>query len=531
MSQREVRQVDRCTHWQSSDPALDDLWRRCVVTALNDFGYSNMDGRVVAMGPPWLRDHVHELKAYKYFLTDLTSGLEFFFRHRLPDGHYPDFFVPIGDQHQKFVAPEWEVEDHAENRVFIRIPCEADLEYLAVEGVYQAWKATGDDRWLAAQIPILEQGLRVLTSHPKRWNKQRGLVMRPFTPDTWDFINFYDADDHFKTNCEIRRFDDTIPFCIFHGDNSGLYAACSQMAEMLSALHENDKASEWRKLGNGVRDRANKLLFGDGFYVHQFHLNPSLEKVHNERARLSLSNTYDINRGLPTHEMAVRIIDSFRKRWDETKPKYVGEWFTIEPPYEPRFGWYVPGEYVNGGLFGAVAGELAKAAFNHGREEYAFDILKRFGRFVQEKGEVPFMCWPDGRSYGGGPAGWSAAAVVSAMMESLAGIEDLAMRFRSVRLSPKWAAGGTESAEIRACYPASGEGFAYSYRQAGQQVRLKCSGSGGKLSVRLLMPKGREPKTVTWDGKPARFTFSRIENSRYLEFDAPSQNGELLVRL
>jgi len=515
----------------TSDEDLNDLWRRVVACTLNDYGYSNMDGRLITMGPPWLRDHIHEMKAYKYLVEDVKSGLEFFFRHRLSDGQFPDFFVPIGDQHQKFVHPNFELEDAAENRVFIRVPVEADLEYLAVEGVHQAWRATGELDWVERQIPILEKGLEHLTSHKWRWSPEHGLVKRPFTPDTWDFVNFYDADDHFKTNCEIRRMDDSSAFCLFHGDNSGLYSACNMMDEMLGALGREKEARRWLEFGAGVRERANRLLWGDGFYIHQMHLDPALAQIHDERDRLSLSNPYDINRGLPDHEMAVSIIDAYLERWHLRRETHIAEWFTIDPPYEPRFGWYIPGEYVNGGLFGAVAGELAKASFGHGREEYAVDILRRYHKFICEKGEVGFMYWPDGRPYGGGPAGWCAAAVVSAMLEGLAGVEDAATCFSHVVLSPRWCAAGVEQADVCVTYPASGVQFGYRYEADGSRVGIECLGTGGRLGIRLLLPEGADVVSVSWEGRPIEYRLSRIGGSAYLEAERLSQRGKLEVQL
>ncbi len=515
----------------TSDEDLNDLWRTVVACALNDYGYSNMDGCLVAMGPPWLRDHVHETKAYKYLVEDLKSGLDFFFRHQLPDGQFADFFVPIGDQHQKFVDPDFELEDPVGNRVFIRVPVEADLEYLAVEGVYQVWKATGDLEWIERRIPILEKGLNHLTSHKWRWSADHGLVKRPFTPDTWDFIHFYDPDDHFRTNCEIRRMDDTTPFCLFHGDNSGLYSACRMMGEMLASLGREGDAQRRLELGAGIRERANKQLWGGEFYIHQVHLDPALARMHDERSRLSLSNPYDVNRGLPDHDMAVSIIDAYCERWRARRGTHFAEWFTIDPPYEPRFGWYVPGEYVNGGLFGAVAGELAKAAFQHGREKYAVDILRRYYGFIRSKGEVGFMYWPDGRSYGGGPAGWCAAAAVSAMMEGLAGIDDRSVRFIEVGVSPRWYAAGVEEAEVSAVYPASGARFGYKYEARGDRIRLTCSGEGERLHVHLLLPRDADIVSALWRGRPVEYKLCAIEESTYLDADGLSQSGTLELSL
>ena len=517
------------TSFYCSDENLNDLWRWVVDSALNDFGCSRMDGRDVAMGPPWLRDHVHEMKAYKYLVEDMTSGLEFFLRHQFPDGQFPDFFVPIGDQHQKFVHTDFEQEDPSEDRVFIRVPVEADLEYLAVEGVYQAWQATGDTEWMSRQLPILKKGLSHLTSHKWRWSEEYGLVKRPFTPDTWDFISWYDPDDHFRTNCEIRRMDDSVPFCLFHGDNSGLYSACMMMAGMAQA-DSSPEVTDWAEFGEHIRERANRLLWGDGFYVHQLHLDREMFALHNERSRLSLSNPYDINRGMPTHAMAVSIIDAYPKRWKLRKDTHIAEWFTIDPPYEPRFSWYVPGEYVNGGLFGAVAGELSKAAFRHGREAYAVDILRRYHALIREWGEVRFMWWPDGRPFGGGPSGWCGGAVVSAMIEGLAGVKDRGVAMSDVLLSPRWASADVSSATIAAGYPASKKAFSYRYTADSDRITIECTGDGS-LAVHLMLPQGARVVSASWQEQPVEHRVSKIEGSSYLDVEGLCQSGLLTVSI
>lgn len=66
--------------WQRSDEDLNDLRRRISGCAKNNYHFREMDGRLVAIGPECLRDHVHEMNAYKYFFEDVASGLEFFLR-------------------------------------------------------------------------------------------------------------------------------------------------------------------------------------------------------------------------------------------------------------------------------------------------------------------------------------------------------------------------------------------------------------------------------------------------------------------
>ncbi len=518
------------TLFKTSDDVLNALWQRMVESTLADFGVTELDGQQVTMGPAWLRDHVHELKGYKYLGADLTSGLDFFFRHQLPDGQFPDFFMPIGDQHADFVTDAYKVNDPIENRVFIRIPVEADLEYLAVEGVYQAWQASGDKDWMQAKMKTLERGLHHLTTDRFRWDPDLRLVVRPHTTDTWDYTFFYD-DDHFLTNCEIRRLDETVPLCVFHGDNSGLYMASLMLAHLYGELGESARAADWESFASGVRKRANDLLWGKGFFIHQYHLDPIERAKWNEEDRLSLSNTYDINRGFTTHQQAVSIIDAFRRRWEQRRDHYFAEWFTIEPPYDMQIAFFKPGQYTNGGLFTLTGAELAKAAFNHGREEYGVDILHRYWDFIKTHTRAGFIFYPDGSFCGGGPEGWPAAAYISAMMEGLAGVNDLDTRFKSLRISPRWAAAAVTEANIVAHYPASGQKTGYAYRHSGKEIIMDINGDSEMVSLNILLPKGSHVAAAKFNGRDLSFSEELIESSRYARTNLPEPVGEVCIML
>ena len=84
-------------------------------------------------------------------------------------------------------------------------------------------------------------------------------------------------------------------------------------------------------------------------------------------------------------------------------------------------------------LAALVGGELAKAAFDHGFEEYGVDILKRYHSLVSEKGESYLWYFPDGTpasvetstSPEAEPTdGWGSSAVLYALIAGLAGVED-----------------------------------------------------------------------------------------------------------
>lgn len=141
------------------------------------------------------------------------------------------------------------------------------------------------------------------------------------------------------------------------------------------------------------------------------------------------------------------------------------------------------------------------------------------------------MCWPDGRPYGGGPAGWCAAALVSAMAEGLAGIEDASTCFREAVVSPRWCAAGVAHADIVVAYPASGARFNYRYESAVGRISVTCSGDGERLRIHLLLPEGSEIVSAWWNGEPIQYTVSKVEGSVYLDADGLSQNGTLELSL
>ena len=112
---------------------------------------------------------------------------------------------------------------------------------------------------------------------------------------------------------------------------------------------------------------------------------------------LGISNPYDINRGMPTEEMAQSIIKTYFDLIEETIDKSFAEWFGIYPPVEPFFGTENPGQYLNGGVISIVAGELAKAALQHAYEAYGIDIINRLIDVTEKfDGYLPCVMQPDG---------------------------------------------------------------------------------------------------------------------------------------
>lgn len=174
---------------------------------------------------------------------------------------------------------------------------------------------------------------------------------------------------------------------VMHGDNSGVYQAMHQLAWLNRRLGNEGKAKAWEARAEMLKDNMLKHLWNGKFFIHQLHLNHE-GMDQKEHERLSLSNTYDINRGLTDTAQSRSIIEEYMKRRE--KNSCFAEWFTIDPPYE-RFFIYEKGTYVNGAISPFAAGELAKAALNNGYEKYGWDIIQRFMQLVERDGNTYFL--------------------------------------------------------------------------------------------------------------------------------------------
>src|SRR4029078_779037 len=133
------------------------------------------------------------------------------------------------------------------------------------------------------------------------------------------------------------------------------------------------------------------------------------------------------------------------------------EWYSIDPPFPPvSFGMAEgkgeqQGEYVNGGLMPLVGGELARGAFRVGGERYGFDILSRYSFLIGDTNASYLWYYPAGNPGKSGPEtlpsdGWGASAMLAALLEAAAEIENQGARYQDVQLSPRWPAADNVSA-------------------------------------------------------------------------------------
>lgn len=470
----------------------------------------------------WLRDHSDILRGARYFDADVLTGVAHFAATQRANGSLFDF-----------VSCNMDRENWTK---YVRVPVEADVEYRFVKGIYLGWQATGDDAWLERMLPHAERALAYSFSHPWRWDEERQLVKRAYTMDTWDF-------DFVEEGQEWLNFQvtDRTHWGIFHGDNSGFYEACRCLEQLYGHLGKDERRVFWAERATQLGERANELCWNGDFYAHRVPLDGFRMPGVDEEAQLSLSNPMAANRGLASHEMAVSIVDEYRRRGDSSE--LFAPWYSIDPPFPGGcFGdpLLVAGAYVNGGIMPLVGGELARAALEHGREEYGVSILRQYAALTEERDETYLWYFPDGRPSSAETStspeatatdGWGSSAMLYALVEGLAGIVDRDHLFRGVRLAPRWAAAGVEKASVEVGYEASTAGFGYAYEAGPEGLDLRVEGDA-ELSLHLMLPAGRRATAVHVEGAPISFANAAVEGTPYADAElAVSGRADIRVHL
>jgi hypothetical protein len=354
-----------------------------------------VDGKFHYFFVPWLRDHVHTLKGMKYYFADIKPAIELFAKYQREDGMIADnVYGSSKDQNmwdKRFGKGGfiWRTPDYKFE--FKRIPAEADMEYLFIEGLYYTWKATGDTNWMSNWVENAIKAIKYCTSDPYRWSEKYGLVKRGYTIDTWDFQSNFHIEDTGKDIMVIDK--DKTKFGIMHGDITGTIASLRYLAEMLDALDRKSDAESMRAKATDFQQKLDKLAWNGNFYTHHVPEDPSFKPDFgvDTSTQVSLSNAYAINRGI-THEQSVKIIETYKRIAKEKPVSSPAEWFAIYPPFKNGFDgelW----SYMNGGVISIVAGELAKGAFENGYETYGVDILTRILAQAKENNNYIYGCY------------------------------------------------------------------------------------------------------------------------------------------
>jgi hypothetical protein len=476
----------------------------------------------------WIRDHVHVMKAMKYLVPEISSFWQFYMETQTREGLYYDYYYPIENRLNYrlnlFDNRYWQIFP-GDAIQMLRLPVEADLEYLMVEGAFYIWQATGDTTYIKKWLDGLEKGMHYAMNDPLRWSRKYQLVKRGYTLDTWDFMQLPTSREEYvkqgnNVDLGIFNIDEETPMGIMHGDNSGMYAASNQLSQMFNSVSDQTKANFWRHQAELFRTRTNTLCWNGKYYAHFVPDDPMPDYLHiDQENTLSLSNPYDINRGLPTHDMAVSIIKTYHDLKSKNDMNSFAEWFGIYPPVTPHFADYLPGSYMNGGVNTIVGGELAKAALQHGMEAYGIDILNRMHALTKKHdGKLPVSYKPDGTVDEGIPDNWGQAAVMSAVVEGLAGVTDGGVLFNSVDLSPRWILTSKDDVEITVAYGPSGKFVKYRFRHSPRQrsITLDVSGDPQTYNIRVLLPTDKVYAESILDKKVVKAKIEKIENSTYV---------------
>lgn len=533
-----IYRLDASTIVQTGQEAFDHLYPRVAGFMANaHLGYY-LDGHYIegyrSPDSPllWLRDHYYQGRAFCYFDSNVTSLLDAFRREQASNGSLPDFLA----------RPDWHIQS-------FRTPVEADVEYLFVQAIYEAWQMTGDDQWLISMLPAMQRAVNYTLTDPLRWEPTLGLVKRPFTIDTWDFEYGPSTIDPGTGQAAPRHWiDEHTKWGIFHGDNTGLAQALTSLATIESYLGQPENAQYHRDMAAAIMARLNALSWNGSFYTHHVKLIPYDVPGVDEAQQLSLSNAIALNRNVLTIDQAQSIINAYRTRIRQRNNVAFAEWWSIDPPFPAgsfglagRLGER-PGEYVNGGVMPLVGGELARGAFRYGFEDYGFDILERYYRLIASSNASFLWYYPTGGPGIGSPNtiptdGWGAGAMVAALIGGAAGIEDIGIRYSEVIISPRWtAAKNVTDAYVVARYAASDGYVAYRWQHAQDRgktyLRIEATGSGQLLHVRLMLPPDtKSVKEVILNGQPVPIVLDTVGTSQYVTLTAPADITQVQVEV
>jgi hypothetical protein len=338
------------------------------------------NGKTYHYFEPWVLDHSQNMMGLKYFksygaeMVDLMrqtqrdDGMIYSFVHNEPNVDY--FFT-----RDKISGYTQQIGD----KVFTRQPAENHPEYLYVNTIYQCWQAAADDAWMEKNLESASKALDYALHDPARWSKRFGLLKRVYTIDSWDFA----VEDEYMPDLGITSSMMIDPekskFGIFFGDNTGYISACYELAEMLAHARKTSEAAIYKSRGDELKKRLNALSWNGKYFTH-FIDEDSMVVRHlgvDEKSQIAQGNAYSLNRDISA-DQSKAIIETYLNLKNHLPVGSPGEWYAIYPPFQKGFTMHdAVWQYMNGGVGGHVAGELARGAYANGYEKYGTDILNR----------------------------------------------------------------------------------------------------------------------------------------------------------
>lgn len=396
------------TDLRDDDGRFTRLFQQLRRTLLCDSpaGYSTLfyHGRPYHAYIHWILDHAHTAKGMQYIVADrdaegrpvdpTASFLDLWQTVQRDDGMvYSNAFPAETNPYFMAALGPYGFAKVDGGLNFNRQPCENHNEYNYVETVHLAWKAHGDDAWMTDKLDSVLRALDYSVNDPLRFSRRFGLLKRGYTIDSWDF----QVEDRYTVHFPLgtaQNISAETKFGIFFGDNHGYANACAAAAEMLDHAGRGAEAQRLRQREADVRRRLDAVAWNGRFFTHRVEEDDSVVRDLgvDEKTQVAMSNAYALNRGIP-HEQAVAILRTYQQLRVSGAPEPLAEWYAIFPPFGRGFGkdsdrW----QYMNGGVHGHAAGELARGAFEHGFETYGVDILLRLSDLAaaHPKGIVAF---------------------------------------------------------------------------------------------------------------------------------------------
>ena len=343
------------------------------------------NGKIRTYFHNWGLDHYHTMKGMQYFSpiggewVDLSAEFQdesgFIYSFIATDKMYSPFHFKLGYGPLGF----FNMIDE-ENQVYLcRQPVENHCEYIHVNTVYLAWQASGDTTWMKSLLPSCAKALDYSVTDRLRYSKKYGLLKRVYTIDSWDFqaVDKYLPD--LGLNSTMLLDAEKSKFGVFYGDNHGYILACEELSKMYDIAGDKANADKYARRAADMRKRIDDLSWNGRFFTHFIEEDPTVVRDFgvDEKSQLSQSNCYAVNRNLKP-EQNKAIIESYLDMKNNLPKGSPGEWYAIYPPFERGFGKHnKKWQYMNGGVAGHAAGELAQGAYECGYEAYATDILTR----------------------------------------------------------------------------------------------------------------------------------------------------------
>jgi hypothetical protein len=348
------------------------------------------NGKTYSYFVEWVLDNNNTMKGMQYFSPSGAGLVDLLRENQQPNGMIWSF-VRSGDDDSHYYNTAYSSLGYFkkdQDAWFVRQPVENHVEYNFVNMIYQQWKASGDEGWMKNNLDCAMRALDYSVTDTVRWSKRFRLLKRPYCIDSWDF----QVDDEYTPYAPVSPTMVIVPgktkFGIFFGDNTGYYEACNQLSEMLNHAGLKDQAKLYQQRGQDILARLNALSWNGHYYRHFIDEDPSVIRHLgvDEKSQIAQGNMYSVNRGLP-HDMDVAIIQTYlglKKKLPAGSP---GEWYAIYPPFEKGFGLHnQKWQYMNGGVAGHAAGELARGACENGYEKYGAGILDELYTLGREHG-------------------------------------------------------------------------------------------------------------------------------------------------